>query len=408
MGQVWQAHDGTLGRSVAVKVITLLSGGGSRGNEARTRFLREAQITGLLQHPNIVTVHDLGEVHGEDGTAPFLVMELLRGEGLDAVLRRGPVPLPQAADWGAQICEALAEAHRADVLHRDIKPSNIQVMPSGAVKVLDFGIARAADPYATADRITQTGFIVGTPPYMAPEQARGKAEKRSDLYALGCLLFEMITGRLPFEAGDTLGYITAHLTEEPPAPSTLSEGIPPAWDDVVLTLLRKEPGERYDSAVAVAGVLRGLARAPWHPPTVVDRPRVDRPGVDRPGVDRPAVEHPGVERPGATAELAAARRAQYRQLATALRRLERRRSQERPQVPPEAHPEVPAEVLEGVVVQKRDQVIGPLHERARREPGWFLTSNPHAAQPAAFPRPLGPHVYGLLVKVLIAAAVLTV
>ncbi|RAG82369.1 hypothetical protein DN069_28030 [Streptacidiphilus pinicola] len=304
MGQVWEAHDGTLERPVAVKVITRLSGGGSQGDKARTRFLREARITGLLQHPNIVTVHDLGETDGQDGKAPFLVMELVRGEGLDLVLSRGPVSLAQAAEWSAQICDALAEAHRAGVLHRDIKPSNIQVMPSGATKVLDFGIARAADPYATADRLTQTGFIVGTPPYMAPEQARGNPEARSDLYALGCLLFEMITGSLPFQAPDPIGYIAAHLTQEPPAPSTLAMEIPPAWDDVVLTLLRKDPRERYENAAAVARALRQLGQEPWHPPTVVDIPDV-------------------------VAELAAARRAQNGHLATALRRLELRRTLER-------------------------------------------------------------------------------
>ncbi|MFK0203301.1 serine/threonine-protein kinase [Streptomyces lavendulae] len=216
-------------------------------NEARARFLREARITAQLQHPNIVTIHDLGEADIGDDKAPFLVMELIRGEGLDALLRRGAVPLPDTARWGAQICDALAAAHDMGVMHRDIKPSNILITPSGLVKVLDFGIARAADPYATADRLTQTGFIVGTPPYMAPEQARGFPEPRSDLYALGCLLFELITRRLPFQAPDTMGYLSAHLTQEPPTPSSLSTGIPAAWDRLVLTLLDKDPDKRYPS-----------------------------------------------------------------------------------------------------------------------------------------------------------------
>lgn len=258
MGQVWEARDEVLGRLVAVKVIALLAGGGSRGDEVRARFLREARITAVLQHPNIVTIHDLGETGVEGGTAPFLVMELLRGEGLDAVTGRGPAALADAARWGAQICDALADAHAAQVLHRDIKPSNVLVTAAGTVKVLDFGIARAADPYATANRLTQTGFIVGTPPYMAPEQARGRPEARSDLYALGCLLFELITGRLPFQAPDTIGFLTAHLTETPPAPSTIAGHVPPDWDELVLTLLRKEPGERYASAAEVARALRRL------------------------------------------------------------------------------------------------------------------------------------------------------
>ncbi|MFD7283908.1 protein kinase [Streptomyces sp. NPDC059862] len=267
MGQVWEAQDETLGRPVAVKVISLLAGGGSRGDEARARFLREAQITAQLQHPNIVTVHDLGETDTGDAKAPFLVMERVRGQGLDAKLRRGVVTLPDAARWGAQICDALADAHSAGIMHRDIKPSNILITPSGTVKVLDFGIARAADPYAASDRLTQTGFIVGTPPYMAPEQARGFPEPRSDLYALGCLLFELITGQLPFQALDTLGYLTAHLTQEPPAPSSVSAGIPSTWDDLVLSLLHKDPDQRYPNAVDVAQALRQLDHAPQPPPS---------------------------------------------------------------------------------------------------------------------------------------------
>lgn len=265
MGQVWEAQDERLGRPVAVKVISLLAGGGSRGDEARTRFLREARLTARLQHPGIVTIHDLGETGTGGDRAPFLVMELLRGEGLDAKLRRGSVTLPDAARWGTQICDALADAHDAGILHRDIKPSNILITPSGAVKILDFGIARAADPYATADRLTQTGFIVGTPPYMAPEQARGFPEPRSDLYALGCLLFELITGRLPFQAPDTVGYLSAHLTQEPPAPSSVAEGIPSSWDDLVLTLLHKDPSQRYPNAAALAQALRRLDGVPGPP-----------------------------------------------------------------------------------------------------------------------------------------------
>ncbi|WP_345676418.1 WD40 repeat domain-containing serine/threonine protein kinase [Yinghuangia aomiensis] len=272
MGQVWEAQDETLDRPVAVKVVSLLAGGGSRGDEARARFLREARITAKLQHPAIVTIHDLGETDTGTDKVPFLVMELVRGEGLDATLRRGPVPLPDAARWGAHIADALTEAHDAGIMHRDIKPSNILITPSGTVKVLDFGIARAADPpVATADRLTQTGFIVGTPQYMAPEQARGFPEPRSDLYALGCLLFELITGRLPFQAPDAVGHLTAHLTEEPPAPSSMAPGIPPAWDDLVLTLLRKAPDRRYPDASALAQALRRLDR-PAEPASPADAP----------------------------------------------------------------------------------------------------------------------------------------
>ncbi|MEW1997996.1 protein kinase [Streptomyces coelicoflavus] len=270
MGEVWEARDETLDRQVAVKVISLLAGGGSRGDEARARFLREARITARLQHPYVVTVHDLGQSDTQRGAVPFLVMELVRGERLDAKLREGSVDLAEAALWGAQICDALAEAHAHDIMHRDIKPSNVLVTPAGTVKVLDFGVARAADPYATSDRLTQTGFIVGTPPYMAPEQARGYPEPSSDLYALGCLLYELVTGRLPFQAPDSVGYLTAHLSQQPPVPSSVAEDVPQAWDALLLKLLRKDPAERHGSAADAARALRRLADAPEHEPAVTE------------------------------------------------------------------------------------------------------------------------------------------
>ncbi|MFE4207846.1 serine/threonine-protein kinase [Streptomyces goshikiensis] len=288
MGQVWEAQDETLGRPVAVKVISLLAGGGSLGGEARARFLREARITAQLQHPNIVTIHDFGETGAGSERVPFLVMELVRGEGLDTMLRRGVVTLVDAARWGALISDALAEAHAAGIMHRDIKPSNILITPSGTVKVLDFGIARAADPGATADRLTQTGFIVGTPPYMAPEQARGFPEPRSDLYALGCLLFELITGRLPFQAPDATGYLSAHLTQEPPTPSSVSTGVPSGWDDLVLRLLEKDPAQRYANAADLAQALRQLDRAPGRPQPWREQVRAALVGLGYSGEDAEA------------------------------------------------------------------------------------------------------------------------
>jgi len=306
MGQVWEARDETLGRLVAVKLISLLAGGGSHATDARARFLREARLTAQLQHPHIVTLHDVGEVDVEGRTTPFLVMERIRGEGLDALLRRSDVTPEDAARWGSQVADALAEAHAGGVLHRDVKPANIMVTSSGHVKVLDFGIARAADPYATADRLTQTGFIVGTPPYMAPEQARGRPEPRSDLYALGCVLFELLTGRLPFEAPDTMGYLSAHLTDAPPSPRTLVPGVSAEWDALVLRLLEKDPGLRHGSATELAAALRQLAHPT--PSTSSSRPagrgRVDQPTV-RVTTDGPGGTDPDARRTAAVAMAAA-------------------------------------------------------------------------------------------------------
>ncbi|MEW2621321.1 PQQ-binding-like beta-propeller repeat protein [Streptomyces sp. NPDC048106] len=307
MGEVWEARDEVLGRAVAVKVISVLAGGGSTADEARARFLREARITAALQHPHIVTVHDLGTAATADGGTPFLVMELLRGEGLEAAVRRGPVGGADTARWGAQICEALAEAHSVGVLHRDIKPANIFVASSGRVKVLDFGIARAADPSATDGRLTRTGLVVGTAAYMAPEQARGYPEQRSDLYAVGCLLFELRTGRPPFTAPDTLGFLTAHLNDAPPAPSSVAPDISPAWDRLILRLLEKNPRDRYGSAGELADALRELDGRPV-PAAPAPSPRPGPADTAAPPEAAPTVTATRLDAPGQTGRTAPSRR----------------------------------------------------------------------------------------------------
>ncbi|MFF1924026.1 PQQ-binding-like beta-propeller repeat protein [Streptomyces sp. NPDC058221] len=308
MGEVWEAFDERLGRTVAVKVVSLLAGGGSAAGELRTRFLREARITAALEHPRIVAVHDLGEAVTAEGSAPFLVMEFLRGTGLETVVRRGPVSGQEAARWGEQICDALAEAHAGGILHRDIKPANVFVTANGGVKVLDFGIARAADPAGAGDLLTRTGTVVGTAAYMAPEQARGRPEARSDLYAVGCLLFELLTGTLPFSAPDSLGHLTAHLNDTPPAPSAVLPGISAAWDELVLRLLEKEPARRCASAAELAGELSALyghagpaVPAPRRTPTVVDAGGPPAPDATTASVPQPprSPKPPALTRRGA-------------------------------------------------------------------------------------------------------------
>ncbi|MFJ3277953.1 serine/threonine-protein kinase [Streptomyces halstedii] len=261
MGEVWEAYDRSLRRPVAVKLILALAGANVGACEARDRFFREARLTAQLQHPGIVTVHDLGETSIADQLTPFLVMELVRGEGLDARLRGGPMPLGSAARWGEQICRALAVAHRAGIVHRDIKPSNIMITPQDRVVLLDFGIACAAGGIAAGTRLTPTGVVFGTPQYMAPEQARGRPEPASDLYAVGCLLFEMVTGRLPFQAPDAVALLMAHLNDTPPAPSALLPGVPEQWDRLIVSLLAKSPGHRLTSATELADRLRLLEQA---------------------------------------------------------------------------------------------------------------------------------------------------
>ncbi|MFR9793656.1 serine/threonine-protein kinase [Streptomyces sp. MB22_4] len=258
MGEVWEAYDRALRRPVAVKLISALAGRNAGAGEVRDRFLREARFTARLQHPGIVTVHDLGEVTIADQPTPFVVMELVRGEGLDTRLRGTPVPLGAAARWGEQICRALAAAHQAGIVHRDIKPSNIMISGQERLVVLDFGIASAFDSSATDSRLTPTGAVFGTPRYMAPEQARGRPEPASDLYSVGCLLFEMVTGRLPFDAPDAVGFLLAHLNDAPPAPGTLVPGLPEQWNRLIISLLAKNPRHRPSSATQVADRLRLL------------------------------------------------------------------------------------------------------------------------------------------------------
>ncbi|MFB6479016.1 serine/threonine-protein kinase [Streptomyces virginiae] len=273
MGEVWQARDLRLDREVAVKVI---SRGVAGDHLLEERFRKEARTAAGLTHPRIVTVHDHGEVEVDGSPVLFLVMELVRGRPLTAVLgdhRSGADPAA-VVRWAVQICEGLAAAHRAGVVHRDIKPANIMLHgPAEAdVTICDFGIARLAEETGTG--LTATGAAIGTPTYMSPEQARGdrRIDGRSDLYSLGCMLYELLSGRPPF-TGSGLSVLSQHLTSEPTPIRNLRPSVPEKLERLVLELLAKEPAARPADAQQVIDRLRKAATRVRPQPRPQPRPR---------------------------------------------------------------------------------------------------------------------------------------
>jgi serine/threonine protein kinase len=237
MGSVYKAHDPFLDRMVAIKVMVEEA---DVGTEARQRFLREAQSAARLNHPNIITVYELGEDRGQT----FIVMELLEGEPLSRVITRiPPLPFRRKLDLMRQICDGLAFAHRRGVVHRDIKPANIFVLQNGHVKILDFGIARVG-----TSELTRTGLLMGTPNYMSPEQARGRrSDTRSDIFSVGVVFYELLTGRKPFVGEDYFETLEKVRSEEPPPLAQAAPGVPAALIRVVQQALAKEPAARYQT-----------------------------------------------------------------------------------------------------------------------------------------------------------------
>ena len=270
MGEVYRGRDPRLHRSVAVKVLT-----SSRGAtpEELERFQREARAIARVSHPNICTVYDVGQEEG----VPFLVMELLEGETLAERLCRGPIPIDAALAIATQLAEALDEAHRKDIVHRDLKPSNVMLTAGGA-KLLDFGLAKLREgeygdivqKLTKSLHLTDQGTVLGTLPYMAPEQVEGRpADARTDTFALGVVLYEMTTGRAPFEGTSPASLTAAILTHEPAPISSRIPATPASLDRVVKKCLAKDPDERWQSASDLASALRWSANdsTAQHPAT---------------------------------------------------------------------------------------------------------------------------------------------
>ncbi|MFF8367676.1 protein kinase [Streptomyces lydicus] len=252
MASVHLAHDTVLDRDVAIKTLHTELG---REQAFRERFRREAQSVAKLTHTNIVSVFDSGEDELDGGMVPYIVMEYVAGQPLRSdldndIAQHGAMPTEKALKITADVLAALEVSHEMGLVHRDIKPGNVMLNKRGVVKVMDFGIARAMQSGVTS--MTQTGMVVGTPQYLSPEQALGRGvDARSDLYSVGIMLFELLTGQLPFDADSPLAIAYAHVQEEPPVPSSINQSLPPAVDALVARALKKNPNERFPTAEAM-------------------------------------------------------------------------------------------------------------------------------------------------------------
>ena len=272
MGSVWEAVDTTLGRQVAVKVLKAEF---SSDPEFIERFRAEARTVAQLNHPGIASVYDYGEVDLEDGPTAYLVMEMITGEPLNNVLKRtGTLSLRHALEMLEQTGRALQVAHTAGLVHRDVKPGNIMITPTGQVKLTDFGIAKVVDKARDSAPLTQTGMVMGTAQYIAPEQALGRdATAASDVYSLGVVGYESVSGRRPFTGDGALTVAMKHIKEPPPP---LPSNVPPYVRELIEIALQKEPSQRYRTggafADAVAAVKAGRRPPrPGHSPTIGGR-----------------------------------------------------------------------------------------------------------------------------------------
>src|SRR6266511_4232576 len=264
MAEVYEGHDRLLARRVAVKVLLAQY---AHDPAFLARFRREAQAAASLSHPNIVAVYDTGS----EGDIWFIVMEYIAGRTLrDVIKAEGPAHPARAAEICADVASALAGAHARGVIHRDVKPGNVMLTADGKVKVMDFGIARAS----AVPSITQTAAVVGTVQYIAPEQAQGlEADARSDLYALGCCLYEMLTGQVPFTGPTPVAIAYRHVQDNPTPPRMLNPDVPVSLERVCLKAMAKRPQDRYQTA---AEMQRDLERVRLGEPVTAAIPRASQ------------------------------------------------------------------------------------------------------------------------------------
>ncbi|HFD39135.1 MAG TPA: FHA domain-containing protein [Anaerolineae bacterium] len=257
MAQVYKGYDPILERTVALKVLRPEF---AADPEFVQRFMREARMAASLKHPNLVTIHDVEQLQDVEQaiTTHYIVMEFLPGHTLqEEIHRRGALPLERTIEITRALADALDHAHQRGLTHRDVKPSNIMLGPEGQVTLMDFGIVKAA----AGVQLTQEGVRIGTPEYMSPEQAKGqKVDHRSDIYSLGIVLYEMLTGRVPFQSASTPGVLYCHIHETPTPPSRLASTLPPAVDRVVLQALAKKPEQRFQTAGQLAAQLEKAAQ----------------------------------------------------------------------------------------------------------------------------------------------------
>ncbi len=254
MGMVFKARDTQLNRTVAIKALPLDS---HSGLEARRRFVQEAKATSALNHPNIVTVHSIIHEGGQESGTDFMVMEYVAGQTLDQAIPAKGLPVERALKYGIEIADALAAAHAAGIVHRDVKPSNIMVTAEGRIKVLDFGLAKLTESSAANPAETKTGLVFGTASYISPEQAQGKrADARSDIFAFGAVLYEMVTGRRAFAGDDVITILAAVLHDSTPSIRMAAAGAPPELEWIISRCMKKDPERRIQHMVEVKLALR--------------------------------------------------------------------------------------------------------------------------------------------------------